>query len=108
MEREHVYKRINQERDYQDKTWSHEREQSGISDDEVSVAEWVNYMEFHLNKAKNEIYFLKTDEALAELRKVTALGVKCMEIHGCPERVVDVKSIKTIKSGCDGNCDCKK
>lgn len=86
MERQEVYKRIDGERDYQDATWSPRREEIGILDDEKSVAEWINYMEFHLSKAKNAVYYLDSEEALAEIRKVTALGVKAMEIHGCPER----------------------
>ena len=103
MERKEVYKRIDGERNYQDLTWVARRTLDGTPDEEKSVAEWINYMEFHLAKAKNEIYYLKTKDALAELRKVTALGVRAMEIHGCPERIIAPE-----KSSCDGNCSCKK
>jgi hypothetical protein len=49
-------------------------------------------MEHHLNKAKNSVYYLNQNEALAEIRKVTALGVRTMEIHGCPSRKFPVET----------------
>lgn len=88
MERRDVYKRIDGERDYQDKTWVARRTADGTPDEEKPVAEWINYIEYHLSKAKERVYHLDTQAALAEIRKVTALGVRTMEIHGCPERVV--------------------
>lgn len=88
MERQEVYKRIDTERDYQDIRWTPRREKNGTPDEEKPVAEWINYMECHLAKAKEAVYFLKDEEALAEVRKVTALGVRAMELHGCPERVI--------------------
>lgn len=86
MERKDVYKLIDGERNYQDSTWSIRRDAQGTPDEEKPVAEWINYMEFHLQKAKNAVYYLKTQEALAEVRKVAALAVRAMEIHGAPER----------------------
>ena len=32
------------------------------------------------------VHYLNQEEALAEIRKVTALGVVTLETHGCPER----------------------
>jgi hypothetical protein len=89
MQRSDVYKRIDGERDYQDAKWGVRREADGTPDEEKPVAEWINYMEFHIAKAKEKVYYLNTEEALAEIRKVTALGVRTMEIHGAPERVID-------------------
>ena len=86
MERKEVYKNLDTERQYQDLRWTPRREKNETPDEEKPPAEWINYMEFHLAKAKEAIYFLNVEEALAEVRKVTALGVRCMEIHGCPER----------------------
>lgn len=88
MERQEVYKRLDTERDYQDLRWTPRREANGTPDEEKPVAEWVNYMEYHLQEAKNAIYNLNTEEALAQVRKVTALGVRAMELHGCPERKI--------------------
>jgi hypothetical protein len=86
MERDNVYKRIDGERDYQDKTWVARRTLDGTPDEEKPVAEWINYIEYHLSKAKEKVYHLDTQAALAEIRKVAALAVRAMEIHGAPER----------------------
>jgi len=107
MERTDVYKRLDGERAYQDLKWGTRREADGTPDEEKPVAEWINYMEFHLQKAKNAVYYLDTKEALAELRKVTALGVRAMEIHGCPERVI-LPEPDNKPNCCGGDCECKK
>jgi hypothetical protein len=86
LERPAVYQRINGERDYQDSIWGVRRDLDGTPDEEKPVAEWINYIEYHLAKAKEKVYHLDTQGALAEIRKVTALGVRTIEIHGCPER----------------------
>jgi hypothetical protein len=86
MERTEIYKRLNGERDYQDAKWGSRRQMDGTPDEEKPVAEWINYMEYHIAKAKERVYHLDTEGATAEIRKVTALGVRAMEIHGCPER----------------------
>lgn len=88
MERIEVYKRLDTERDYQDLRWTPRRKANGTPDHEKPIAEWVNYMEFHIAKAKEKIYYLDDNAALAEIRKVMALGVRCMELHGCPERII--------------------
>lgn len=106
MERTEIYKRINGERDYQDANWGTRRQMDGTPDEEKPVAEWVNYIEYHISKAKEKIYHLDTVGATAELRKVAALAVRAMEIHGCPERIV--KLDYNPMEGCCGDCECKK
>ena len=86
MERKDVYKMIDGERDYQDNRWGTRRTLDGTPDEEKDAAEWINYMEYHISKAKERVYHLDTQGALAEIRKVSALGVRAMEIHGCPPR----------------------
>lgn len=86
MKRTEIYKNIDGERDYQDANWGSRRQMDGTPDEEKPVAEWVNYIEYHISKAKERIYHLDTEGATAELRKVAALAVRAMEIHGCPER----------------------
>ena len=106
MERKEIYSRIDDERNYQDSTWSVRRKLDGTPDEEKPVAEWILYMEYHLNKAKNSVYHLDTNGALAELRKVTALGVRTMEIHGCPERIMKLDhNPDTLRDGCCGACE---
>lgn len=88
MEREKVYKRIDKERKYQDLRWDVRKNIDKTPDAEKPVAEWLNYIEFHIAKAKEKVYMLENDAALAEIRKVTALAVRCLEIHGCPKRII--------------------
>lgn len=108
IERTEIYKRIDGERDYQDANWGSRRQMDGTPDEEKPVAEWVNYIEYHVSKAKDRIYHLDTEGATHELRKVAALAVRAMEIHGCPERVVKLNYDPNI-GGCDcTDCDCKK
>lgn len=82
MQRRDVYKRIDEERNYQDQRWH-----GCVPDKEKAIAEWLNYIEYHLEKGKERVYHQSSDEALAELRKIAALAVRAMEIHGCPERI---------------------
>jgi len=119
MERKEIYKRIDGERDYQDASWGHRRTLDGTPDEEKPVAEWVNYIEYHVSKAKERIYHLDTKGATAELRKVAALAVRAMEIHGCPERdgkiwnplmgTTPEEQAKEKSGDCTcSDCDCKK
>lgn len=82
MQRCDVYKCIDEERNYQDQRWH-----DCVPDKEKAIAEWLNYIEYHLEKGKERVYHQSSDEALAELRKIAALAVRAMEIHGCPERI---------------------
>jgi hypothetical protein len=113
MERKDVYKFIDGERDYQDKTWVARRTADGTPDEEKPVAEWINYIEYHISKAKERVYHLDTQAALAEVRKIAALAVRTMEIHGAPERINKNDRCggkKTKIDGCcsdDNSCDCK-
>ena len=88
MERNDVYKRLDTERDYQDLRWSPRREKNGTPDEQKPPSEWLNYMQKHVNLANDEVYNLNDEEVLAHVRKVAALAVRCLEIHGCPERVI--------------------
>lgn len=82
MNRVEIYKEIDNERDYQDSKWKNQ----DVSDLEKSISEWIIYIEKHLEKAKSDIYQLDKTDALSEIRKVAALSVACLEIHGCPHR----------------------
>jgi len=80
MKRKKVYKLIDGERKYQN-TVRIENEGDTRKDDEKCVAEFLIYMENKLNEAKNDVYKLDIQGALANIRKVTALGVAAMESH---------------------------
>jgi hypothetical protein len=102
LDRTDVYKHINTERDYQDWRWNTNLREGDVPDEEKPVAEWINYIEYHLGKAKTEIYRLNKEAALAEIRKVAALAVRAMEIHGCPKREIiesPLLSVVKMKNG---------
>ncbi len=84
MERNQVFALIDGEREYQNSLPHHSHEQ----DVSTPVAAWLIYMETHLAKAKDRIYYLKPDEALTEVRKVAALAVACMEHNETKPRAV--------------------
>lgn len=81
MNREEVYLLIDSERDYQDS-----KPPRPSSDEDTSVAEWLLYIEFHLEAAKRNVYHLDLTETMGHIRKLTALGVACMEHNDAPRR----------------------
>jgi len=88
MERQEVYKRIDQERDYQDWRWDDGQREDRVMDEEKSPAEWLNYIEMQIDYAKIANYELNKEEVMNHIRKIAGLAVRAMEIHGCPERKI--------------------
>jgi len=83
MERQDVYKIIDAERDYQDslQKWNHEGH--------PPVAAEILLMEEYLQQAKKAWVTNSAPgekPALAKLRSVIALGIRCMENHGAVPR----------------------
>jgi hypothetical protein len=76
-----IYEAINAERRYQDNKWGHHKH---------SVVEYLvyirDYTEEALHKLSREDDFIGDEFALHSLRKITALGVACMEEHGVLSR----------------------
>jgi hypothetical protein len=81
MNRQQVFDRLSEEREYQNDRWG-----GPIHDREHNIGDWVIYMEHYLQKAKTSLTTGSTEDALSELRKVTALGVACFEQFECPKR----------------------
>ena len=87
MEREKVYKLIDGERDYQEKVWNEDTTGSrGI----YSEYEWLLFIQDYLTEA---IHFAsRKPEPDARMfvrnsiRKITAMGVCCMEQNETPSR----------------------
>lgn len=87
--REDVYKAIDGEREYQVKRWG--------DDQETEINSFLLYMEHHLQRAR-EIASTQTDGnnypgatgecSLDIVRKITTLGVACMEKNGAPLRAL--------------------
>ena len=94
MEKNEVYERVDGELKYQDKRWVVRRDANDTPDESKPPAEWINYMQHHVNKANTAVYNLDDKEALAQIRKVVALGVRALMIHGCPEREIPDELLK--------------
>jgi hypothetical protein len=86
MERADVYKLIDGERDYQDWRWTEEIRKDRVPDEEKRPAEWLNYIKYHLEQGEISNYMLSKEQTMSEIRKIAALAVRAIEIHGCPER----------------------
>ena len=84
MTRFEVYKIIDGERAYQ--LERHRNHNKPHRDEGHSVADWIIYMEYQIQEAKLQIYDLDIDRALENVRKITALGVACMEYNETPPR----------------------
>lgn len=82
-----VYAALDSERDYQDQRWG-PTESQGLH----SIEEFILYMEDYLAEAKHLLARAAQADAypaaLANMRKVTAMGVACMEQHGAPLRKI--------------------
>jgi hypothetical protein len=78
--RAEVYAAIDSERDYQERRW-------GDAGCNHEIAAWITYMRSYLDEAAN-LASRNSPETIALdcIRKVTAMGVRCMEEHGAPKR----------------------
>ena len=83
LEREDIYAKIDQERDYQDSVW-------GVDQDaRKSLADWAVFIHVQSEELMKDVYGSSQDHlmmALHRMRKIAALAVACMEYNGCPPR----------------------
>jgi hypothetical protein len=88
MERLKVYQVLDGERDYQDDRW---QKDIAARKSKYTEYEWLLFIQDYLTEAirlatrGNEV----DDARIAvqnSIRKITAMGVACMEQNGCPER----------------------
>lgn len=85
MERPEVYKLIDEERDYQTEKW-------GNHDEGHGVPAWLCFLQHYVNCAIAEATTLgDATAALSQVRKIAALAVSCIEVHGAPSRVEEEK-----------------
>lgn len=85
--RTEVYSCLDGEREYQDSRWN----PSTTSTEGVhTVTEFTLYMEHYLQEARKLLSTQASPKAdldgLDFIRKVTAMGVACMEQNGCVQR----------------------
>lgn len=87
VSREQAFAVVSGERDYQDSLWNPD---TTTSNGQHTVSEFVLYMEHNLQKAREVLSTMASPGAeaagLAFVRKVTGLGISCMEQNGAPER----------------------
>jgi len=85
--RKEVYEALDTERDYQNRKWNSSTTTSG---GKHSITEWLVYMQDYLNEAMHQVSRNPdphaNDLALRTIRKITAMGVSCMEQNGAPKR----------------------
>jgi hypothetical protein len=85
--RQEVYKAIDGERDYQDNLGS---DRVSVPRHTHKICEEIVMMRQYLDKAEkawvNNPGEVGNLASLNELRKVTSMGVRCMENHGAPVR----------------------
>jgi len=81
-----VYHALDTERDYQDAQRGNAKRHEGQPP--MTPGEYILCMEKCLTDARNTWYSPDGGKAcLDHVRKVGALAVACMELHGAPERV---------------------
>ena len=89
--RAEIYAAIDGERDYQDRRWAPEETSTG---GRHSVAEFAIFIDDYLREMKTQLSRNAepgaSARALETLRKITAMGVACMEQHGAPRRVLSL------------------
>lgn len=88
--RDAVYNLIDGERDYQEKRWG----EGHIHEVSAYLAFMKSYVDRAIDEATHadrddELGLIDYAQALDTVRKITALGVACMENHGAPARVED-------------------
>jgi hypothetical protein len=75
------------ERAYQDERWNPATTTSGGYHE---IGAWLTFMRSYLREAEEQISRgaepEASGEALHTIRKITAMGVACMEQHGAPHR----------------------
>lgn len=85
--REQVYAVLDGEREYQDRRWN---VNTTPTEGQHTVTEWLVYMQDYVREAMTQVTRAADPAAsrlaLNTIRKITAMGVACMEQHGAPER----------------------
>jgi hypothetical protein len=87
LTRQEVYEIIDGERDYQEARWNN------LNKVISNPSSFILWMEEYLSKARSlastrdeRIGTAGNEEIMDMIRKVTALGVACMELNGAPKR----------------------
>lgn len=90
MNRQEVYKIIDEERVHQDSIGGSMNHQGN-----PTVEATLLMMEHYLAEARNKWVNGDSNAALEMMRKVVGIGVRCFENHGCPRRKLPKKNVKS-------------
>ena len=78
---------IDSEVNYAKAMWEHlPRTKRPLKDDEKPVEFWLMHMRRYLRQAEEGCYDTNKTDALEAIRKLVALGVRCMENNETPAR----------------------
>ena len=87
--REEVYQAIDTEREYQDRIWGDTLSDDRPGDGSRSIDEFALYINGYAHVLMHTASHTGDPMSkLAVIRKITALGVACMEQHGAPRRTI--------------------
>lgn len=95
-----VFKKLNRERAYQALKWKPSEGEdaigTAISEKGMVVLEkpheigaWISFIETYTEYARTDNTQGEPENALDNIRKLTSLGLACLEQHGCPDRSED-------------------
>jgi len=90
MERLEVYELIDGERKYQEERHAELLKDTPHSDANHSVGDWLIFIKEHVARGMSLVYHLDSESALAQVRKIAALGVACMEHNDTRTRKSEV------------------
>lgn len=85
-QRSEVYAAIDGERDYQDSHTLHD------PSDQFTTGDYITMMRAYVDKLAPAWAFnpgVAPDEVLANMRKIAAIAVQCMEVHGVVPREIE-------------------
>lgn len=96
VSRKEVYEALDTERTYQDNIWN---EDTTTTAGKHTIATWLVFMRSYMREAEDILS--RTGEPIASekashiMRKITAMGVACMEQNGAPKR--EPKATSSLK-----------
>lgn len=97
-----AYTAIDSEREYQDQRWGDTLSGGRPGAGERSVDEFALYIIGYANDLLvNASHFGDPREKMNIIRKISALGVACMEQHGAPHRHVPLAELAESYGGTD-------
>lgn len=100
---EQVSDKLKTEREFQDscvsKYYAHYGKKSALDPSRSVPAEILMMLKYLSDAAAAWTHEATDEKALDAIRKVTAMGHRCLENHGCPERGLDCTYVVKVKEG---------